>query len=455
MVKLFSRFYLLILFVFGVSVCYAQTDTLRVMSYNVLYYGETPSCTGNHAAYHNCLKTIVGYTQPDILGLVKMAAPANADNPGASAPIGFPDSVLRFALDAAMPNTFAYCPYTNSAHANNIEVLYYNKRKLGFCCVVSSYANITDFNTYKLYYKSTDLAVTNDTIFLYVTLNHTKSGDENVAVRGKQLQGEMSGIKRHFTTLPNMINMGDFNTRGADEPCYAELVNATDTGFRFYDPPFYEGRLTYPADWDNNKGMYAAFLTTSTREMAPNNCGTGGGAKNWYDHIFLSRWIMDNTDRVQYIRGSYKTIGNDGNRLRISINNNNVNVNTSAPADVIEALYHMSNKYPVMASLAITPSSHHITTASPEIRNVSVEQKEVLTFVKVDGDALVINFPKGTIGQQMRVMYTDDNGATAKEKNFTVTDATMQVPFHVKRGHYIATIYAGHSVALKVNVVKE
>ncbi|NDC40260.1 MAG: hypothetical protein EBZ77_01730, partial [Chitinophagia bacterium] len=275
----------------------AAPDTLRVMAYNVLYYGS--GCQGPNDKLHGYFKTIVGYTNPDIISLEKMASPKlTPSDPYGTAPYGFADSILQFAVNAAFPDRYAYAPFTNDAKTNNVALLLYDKRKLGFVSMVCSYVNVTDFNTYKLYYKDPNLARTHDTTFLYLTLNHDKSGDEFENVRTSQIMGNMEAMKQHFKSLPNYISLGDFNSRGADEGFYQLLTAGDDSAFRVYDPPFFPDRkLTYPAHWDH-EGPYSAYFTTSTRESAvvPNNCGSGGGGKNWYDHIFISKWLIDNSN---------------------------------------------------------------------------------------------------------------------------------------------------------------
>lgn len=432
----------------------AQTDTLRVMAYNVLYYGETPSCQGPHDKLHGYLKTIIEYTRPDIVGLTKFAAPAQQGNPFATAPIGFPDSILRYALNAAMPGKYAYCPYSNAAMANNIELLCYDQHKLGFVSVVSSYANITDINTYKLYYKDPNLNRTHDTTFLYVTLNHIKSGDESVAVREAQMKGEMNNIKKHFTTLPNHINMGDFNVRSSNEPFYQALCFPDDSNFRFYDPPFYDGNLKYPANWDHDAN-YAKYFTTSTRQTKefPNKCGTGGGAKNWYDHIFFSSWIAKNTNYVRYIPNSYRTVGNNGVRYKISINDKNP-ANTSAPAEVIEALYQFSNKYPVMLDLEVTPNTSGISPKDPEV-GAPVAAQETITIDGPANDEITAHFPAGFNDQAMTVAYIDATGKEVNKKSFNVKKQEMRFPFSEPVGTYTVRFCTVHSVAAEIKVVKK
>ena len=196
------RFVIAVLLVSFSTGLFAQKDTLRVMAYNSLYYGS--GCQGSSGLYHAYLKTIVAYTNPDILSLEKMGSIKSApDDKYGTAPVGFADSVVAYALDAAFPGRYAHCPYTNAAKTNNMSVIFYDRRKLGFVSIVSSYANITDFNTYKLYYKDPNLARTHDTTFLYVIPNHDLSGDENEKVRGIQISEVMRHTKEHFSRLPS------------------------------------------------------------------------------------------------------------------------------------------------------------------------------------------------------------------------------------------------------------
>lgn len=224
-----------LLFILYGFVAIAQKDTLRVMGYNALYYGN--GCQGPNGLFHNYLKTIVAYANPDILSLEKMASiKISTDDKYGAAPVGFADSIIHYALDAAFPGRYAYCPFTNAAHTTSMSMVFYDKRKLGFLSIVSSYSNITDFNTYKLYYKDPNLARTHDTTFLYVIPNHDMSGDENEKVRGIQIAEVMKLTKAHFSHLPNMINLGDFNVRNSDEPFYQTLTHPEDTNFQFSDP---------------------------------------------------------------------------------------------------------------------------------------------------------------------------------------------------------------------------
>lgn len=437
----------------------AQTDTIRVMAYNVLNYGQYPLCQGANSIYHGYLKTIVQYTNPDILGLEKMGSiPTSPTDFHGNAPHGFGDSVLQYALNAAYPDRYAYCPFTNVSQADNMSVLFYDKNKFGFVAITSTYPNITDFNTYKLYYKDPALSTTHDTTFLYVVLNHDQSGSSNDNVRGGQIAGEMARISHHFMHLPNMINMGDFNTRSTLEPCYQTLTAPADTNFRFYDPPFFpDQHLTYPINWDSNPTSVAAYLTTSTRSSSidPNTCGTSGGGKSWYDHLFISPWIVNNTNYIQYIPNSYRTIGNDGHRLGLSIK---ANTNASAPADVIEALFQMSNKYPVMVDLAISSNTTGNSPVDPEVVAQGVElinNTRYISMVNPVTNNIILHCSDNMSNQVIRVFCYDVYGRMQMNIEATANSTGVSIPCSFKTGVYFIKVCSHDQVLLNTTFVKE
>ena len=435
------------------SPAFAQTDTLRLLSYNILYLGDTPPCQGPHSVYEGYLETIVAYANPDIAGFEKMEAiPMYTGDMSGNAPTGFADSLLQNSMNAAFPGRYAYCTYTNTSGADNISMLFYNQQKLGFAGILCSYVNITDFNTYKLYYKSPDLATTHDTIFLYVTLNHTNSGSgsSDVSIRETQIAGEMAQIDTHFPgTLPNMINMGDFNTHTSTEECYQTLVAPTNLNYRYYDPPFYpDATFSYPANWDSNPNTYASYLTVSTRQSGsvPNSCsGNSGGGKSWYDHIFLSANIINNSDHISYIPHSFRVIGNDGNRVGISVNGSPAN--TSAPATVINDIFQMSEHYPTALNLLVDLS----TTSAVAMQN----EQERFTVVNPVGDQLIMHFSKDLTGKTISIDCVDVLGRVVLQNTFVATSEIAHLPCALIPGVYYLNVSADNNVVANVKLVKQ
>ena len=172
--------------------------------------------------------------------------------------------------------------------------------------------------------------------------------------------------------MPNLINMGDFNVRNSSEAGYQSIVTSADTSTKMSDPPFsVDKALQYPADWDTNPASFQKYLTTSTRLSAsiPNTCGTSGGAKSWYDHIFLSPWLVSGNNYIKYMANSYQTLGNDGNRLNVDINSTIPAVNLSAPDAVIQAMFQFSNKYPVMLKLLVKSNRNAYSLPDPIEKN--------------------------------------------------------------------------------------
>lgn len=327
-------------------------EKIRIVSYNVLKYGD--ECQGPNSQLHQYLATIVKYTSPDILGLVKVADfKLTPDDKNSNGIYGFQDSILKQALDKAFPNRYAAAPTTDIAAGNNMNVLFYDKEKFGFSSLKNLCSNETDFDLYKLYNRQ--LTSKGDTTYLYFILNHTQSGNKSDD-RDQQAQCILEALKKNFKILPNVVDMGDFNLHTTEEPGYHALVSVPDENMRFFDPPFIpDQRVKYPADWDNNPEPYTQFLTTSTRKKDdnPNTCGTGGGAKSWFDHILLSKSLINPGNSIHYVRNSYHTVGNDGKRLGISVNQKK-EPNTAVPAEVADALFNFSNKYPVTLDLEVT-----------------------------------------------------------------------------------------------------
>jgi endonuclease/exonuclease/phosphatase family metal-dependent hydrolase len=342
---------LLFLFVFmQCKTAPVQGDAVKIMTYNVLKYGD--DCQGPAGQLHAYLRTIIDYTKPDILGLVKVEAIQSNHVKEGKAPVGFIDSVLLYALNTTQHDKYACCPFTNAARDDSQNLLFYNKQKFGFASYVTLVADISDINMYKLYYLDAALSRTHDTAFIYFVLVHTASGDES-GDRDRQMTELMSALKTRFSILPDLIVMGDFNLRNTNEAGYQVLADNAEKNYRFFDPPFsLDKEVSYPANWDKHPERFASFLTTSTRRQkdVPNECGTGGGAKDWYDHILLSPSLANRQGFYHYIPHSYGTVGNDGDRIDKSVNDQPIQ---SGKKELVDALFQMSNKYPVTLELNI------------------------------------------------------------------------------------------------------
>ncbi|KAI9437825.1 hypothetical protein F5148DRAFT_1294116 [Russula earlei] len=335
------------------------------MAYNILYYGDY--CQASPATLDGYFKTIIQYAQPDLLSCEKIVA----FNPTPGSTGNLADEITNSVLNQAFPNQYAYATVTNASFGKAMSVLFYNKQKLTFVKTETLVANVSDFNLYKLYYNDVNLSITRDTTFLYVVVNHTQSGSPSTT-RDQQVTLEMQALRTKFAYFPNLINMGDFNTASSFEAGYLSVISNIDSSTMMSDPPYNpDNKFQYPGNWDITPYLVAPYLTTTTRFSAsiPNSCGTSGGAKSWFDHIFISPWLINNANYIQYLPNSYQTIGNDGNRLGVDINSTSPVANTSAPANVINALFQMSNKYPVSLKLIVKANRSANSFTDPVERN--------------------------------------------------------------------------------------
>ncbi|HEY5371055.1 MAG TPA: hypothetical protein VIJ75_18880 [Hanamia sp.] len=340
---------------------FEKTDTLRVMAYNVLNYGDL--CQGSTTSLDSYFRTIIQNTQPDLMSCEKMTAFSYL--PGS--PGNLADEILTNVLNFVSPDKYNYASPTNASGSGTLSVLFYNKQKLTYVSTEDLLSLVTDFDLYKFYYNDINLSITKDTTFLYVVICHTKSGSYSLE-RDFQDSTVMASLRSKFGYFPNLIVMGDFNTRGSFEHGYQSLINSNDSSTAMSDPPYYpDETVKYPGNWSVSPFYVAPFLTTSTRSLpyGPNSCGSSAGGKGWYDHIFISKWLINGSNYIGYIPHSYQSVGNDGDRLGVSINSNVPSVNTSTPANVLDALYHFSDKYPVMLSLEIKANRNAVSPKDP------------------------------------------------------------------------------------------
>ncbi len=435
-----------------IKVCYAQNDTLRVMVQNVLHFGD--GCQGTLDFLNSQLEKEVHYVNPDLIGLDKVQAiKLSSSDPYGISPTWFADSIIWGGLDVAFPGRYAYCTLTDYSDAtdNDMSVLFYNQNKISFLKVRPLYIGEEDIDLYSLYYKDPNLNTTHDTTYLYVVLCHTISGSSSTGRDGQATQ-VIDSLKKFFTNLPNCIYMGDFNTHNSTEPGYELIAQTADTSFLFYDPPFYpDNKLVYPIDWTTNPSQAAAELTTCTRSTAnPNSCGNTGGGYSWFDHIFLSRSVVNNYDYIKYIPNSWKSLGNDGNRVGLNINDSTTHgKNLSAPSSVINAEWQFSDKYPVTVELGITYNTH-VNTGASKIQDNDATVK-VNNPVK---DAIIMYFTANMLGQRTTADLYDICGRLIESYTFIINGTEVKKYVNLIPGVYILHLQSG-SFSITEKLVSE
>jgi hypothetical protein len=118
--------------------------------------------------------------------------------------------------------------------------------------------------------------------------------------------------------------------------------------------------------WHNND-YYEDIHTQSTHTGS--GCPSGGGMDDRFDFILASDEILEGVGHVEYIEDSYIAIGQDGQHFNQSLVSSPTN--TSVPADVLEALYGMSDHLPIRLKLLIDNNVGIAESGIPEF-NISI-----------------------------------------------------------------------------------
>jgi hypothetical protein len=332
-----------------ISTATFSQDTIRMMQYNLLNYGVYDSyCTtanNNLSMKDSSLRTIIKYVKPDIFTANELDADVTVHQ-----------HLLDSCLNVGGISYYKKCNYSNINYTSNslTNQLFYNSNKLCFYSQVNIHTNYRDINLYKLYYKAADLSTTHDTAFISRIVVDLKAG--SASSDATERASETLEIMNYISSISGKDNYavgGDFNVYSNTETCFQNLVNPTDTTFRFNDP------VNMLGDWHSNSS-YANYHSQSTHTSS-SGCAATGGLDDRFDFILISNYLKDGSKHFQYIPGSYTTVGQDGNHFNQAVNDG---TNLSAPDSVIQALYNMSDHLPVMLEFRVdqTVGIHDINT---------------------------------------------------------------------------------------------
>ncbi len=327
----------IIISLFIVTNSLVAQDTIKVMHYNLLYYGYSfgaCNATNNKIDDKNdYLKTIFTYHLPDIFTVNEIYCNSN---------------VCQILLDDAL-NEYGISYYQRadiscqSQEHKISNMLYYNSQKLGLHSQSYVGTNVRDIDIYKLYHKGS-LMLNSDTIFLYCIVAHLKAGSGSGDEYKRTLM--VDNLMNHISNNKepgNYLFMGDFNIYYSSEQAFQKMINWGEAAYRFYDP------INRIGGWHNNSS-YSDIHTQSTHTSV-NTCPVPGGMDDRFDFILISKDIRDGSKKIKYIPDTYEAIGQDGKHFNKAINSSPTN--TSVPADVLSALYNNSDHLPVYCELFV------------------------------------------------------------------------------------------------------
>ncbi|UBM62243.1 T9SS type A sorting domain-containing protein [Candidatus Sulfidibacterium hydrothermale] len=341
-------------------------DTITFMQYNLLNYGNfTSYCTSsnnNVARKTGYISTIVHYVKPDILTVNEMTGIRS-----------YHDYLLNNGL-----NTDGVTEYVKASDtlapkdAYLVNVLYYNKNKLGEASHVVAQTYIRDVDIFKLYYKSPDLNEGADTTFIYCVVAHLKAGIDDQNARKVMATNTMNYIAAHDPD-ENYLLMGDFNVYTDQEPAFQEFINYKNEAIRFHDP------VDAVGDWHNN-ASYALYQSQSTHSYT-SGCPAGGGLDDRFDFILISNNVKNGTKKVKYVPGSFHVVGQDGKHFNKALLDDPEN--TTVPSNVLNALYYNSDHLPVTLKVSVDqPTAAGIRQIPSDISELKFSNpvKDVLNF---------------------------------------------------------------------------
>ena len=334
-----NKINLLVSFILITIAAHAQ-DTLTVMQYNLLYYGNYNSgfadCfeTNNNTQHKDeCIRTIVDYVKPDIFTVCEFGATQQLLN-----------DFLRHNLNINGADYWQSDNIINYAGSNIINHIFFDSRKLGLKKHVALQTQPRDTDIYELYLKTKSLAA-GDTIRLVCIVAHPKAGMGYESQRYTVMQKAMDFINQHYPT-DNVLIMGDFNMYGASESGYRLLTQTySNSSICFMDPLAYVGGV---GEWNENI-QFAQFHTQATRKYKE-DCFSYGGLDDRFDFILMADEIAFSYNHMRYVQGSYHAVGNDGYHFNMSVDQG---YNSSVPTEVAEALFDGSDHLPVTMKIAV------------------------------------------------------------------------------------------------------
>ena len=320
---------------------YSQTDTITIMSYNLLNFPDgRDDCASNTVVPNrfDTLRKIIGYTNPDIFVACEIQNQRGAD------------SILNRSL-----NIFGATNYTAAVfHNNNTgpslqNMLYYNSDKLILQYQDVILTSVRDIDHYVLYSVDPNLSNFFDTTFIEVYMCHLKAGSTSTSQA--QRDEQVTLLRDFIDTRPtdrNHFVCGDLNVYTSSEAAYQNLITGGINPL--FDP------INTPGNWNNN-GSFSDVHTQSTRSSGSYDCGSSGGCDDRFDQILVSQNVLLGLDSLKYIPGTYDAVGNDGNHYNTNLLASPTN--TQYPDSIVKALYYMSDHLPVVLKAVITfPTSN-------------------------------------------------------------------------------------------------
>lgn len=375
-------------------------DTITVMTYNLLNFpAQGPTRI-------NDLEDVLQYVKPDLFICSELTSSAGATD------------ILNNALNVGAINYYDRANWVDGPDTDNM--CYFNSNKLTLHSQQQIATSLRDISHYQLY-----SCGATDTVWYDVFSVHLKAS-QGITNANDRL-AECVQLTNYIATLPtntNIIVGGDFNFYGANpsvEPAWNQLTVASSQQLK--DP------INMIGEWHANVS-YKNIHTQSTRSSTNSGCcgGSTGGLDDRFDFFLINNNLKNGTAGAEYVTGSYKTIGNDGNHFNKSIIESPTN--SSVPSAVNTALFNMSDHLPVIMKIYTCDNSIGLEENSV-VNNVTI------AFSGVDELKIKAHYTKE---ENVLAEVIDMKGAVVHQQNFISVlgsnEFNMYIP-NVQKGMYV------------------
>ena len=408
-----------LLFLLGFSIsAIAQNDTLKVMQYNLLNYGNnTGYCTttnNNINDKNGYIRTILTAYYPDILTVCEIGRGSN-----------LPNDFLNNVLNINGLNYWMTSAGSNTGNSSSlINCIFYNSTKLTLTGHHTAQTYTRDVDVYDFTFKNDD----SGKIQLTCVIAHLKAGtgSDNESKRKMMAENTMRYLEANYRER-NVLIMGDFNLYTSSEPAYQALTNQSTYPNSFFIDPLYPYGV---GAWNSNYN-YKDYHTQSTHKDNDSNCHSSGGMDDRFDFILMSENIYGGRDGIRYIGGSYNALGNDGNRYNKSIN---YPVNQAVSQAVADALYNNSDHIPVTMEL--------VAYLNEDVNEMNTNELSFDIFPNPTSKEINIRFYQENLNRA-NILLINTLGQTVYSKDVFVNDCLSEHVINVEnlpKGFYFLKI---------------
>ena len=408
-----------LLFLLGFSIsAIAQNDTLKVMQYNLLNYGNnTGYCTttnNNINDKNGYIRTILTAYYPDILTVCEIGRGSN-----------LPNDFLNNVLNINGLNYWMTSAGSNTGNSSSlINCIFYNSTKLTLTGHHTAQTYTRDVDVYDFTFKNDD----SGKIQLTCVIAHLKAGtgSDNESKRKMMAENTMRYLEANYRER-NVLIMGDFNLYTSSEPAYQALTNQSTYPNSFFIDPLYPYGV---GAWNSNYN-YKDYHTQSTHKDNDSNCHSSGGMDDRFDFILMSENIYGGRDGIRYIGGSYNALGNDGNHYNKSIN---YPVNQAVSQAVADALYNNSDHIPVTMEL--------VAYLNEDVNEMNTNELSFDIFPNPTSKEINIRFYQENLNRA-NILLINTLGQTVYSKDVFVNDCLSEHVINVEnlpKGFYFLKI---------------